>query len=400
MRILFLCKDFPPASGYGAMRYAAGLCRGLADRGHQVHVLAENAGALCRTLRRGNPTVHSMGRPWPFHHYDADSDALLKANQLLGGGLKLCRREGSFDVVCFQGWETSLPGLALSNRLGAPAVFLAMRTAFEGHVQPADGAARYRAEMEAWACEHSSLAVCPSPATADEVSGRYGVNGQRLLTLAPACDPGLIDPGDTHLDDFRALFAAPDELAVLFAGSLTPGNTPESVLEALPQVLDRAEKVKAVFAGDGPLAGRLMQDSERLGVADHCFFAGGVGQCVLAALYRTCDVLVCPATYAPSGIAAVEGFSAGLPVVASDTGALSDLVRDGGNGFLIPPGDPDGLAGALVWLADHRDRLSALGAEAQVRGTTWTWEAAADGFVDALSGATESVVESAAAGAG
>jgi glycosyltransferase involved in cell wall biosynthesis len=384
LKLLFLCKQFPLATGYGEMRYVAGLCAALAGQGLEVHVLAEDAGPLYRTVQEGDLTVHPMGRPWPFHHYDDDADALLKANQLLGEGLKLCSRIGQVDLMCFQGWETALPGLALSERLGVPSVYLLHHGALDGGTQPADDAARYRAEMEAWACERADMIVCSGHPVAIALSGRHGVNGSKVTIVAPACDPALIDPGDTNLDDFRALFARPEDLAVLFAGKLTSDNGPDALLQALPQVLDRSPALRAIFGGEGPLAGELMQAAERLGVAEHCLFMGGVGQCVLSALYHTCDVLVCPPSYAPSGVGVVEALSAGLPVVASDTGALAHLVRDGRNGLLVPPSDPDGLAGALVWLARHRDRLQAMSAQALAAGQGWTWEMAAGRFIDGV----------------
>jgi glycogen(starch) synthase len=325
-----------------------------------------------------------MGRPWPFHHYDADADALLKGIQLLGEGLKLSGRAGSFDAVCFQGWETCLLGLALREQLRAPSVCLMQRTTIGASAPPLGDEARYRAEMEAWAFQQADLVICPSHTVAAELVGRCGASREKVTVVPPASDPALIDPGDTNLDDFRALFARSEDLAVLFAGRLTADNEPGALLHALPQVVGEAPMARAIFAGDGPLASELMEGAERLGVAEHCLFIGGVGQCVLSALYRTCDVLVSPGSYAPSGIGAVEAMSAGLPVVASETGALVDLVHDGRSGLLIPPGDPDGLAGALHWLDAHRGRLRAMGKRALAASQGWTWDMAGARFVEAV----------------
>jgi glycosyltransferase involved in cell wall biosynthesis len=63
------------------------------------------------------------------------------------------------------------------------------------------------------------------------------------------------------------------------------------------------------------------------------------------------------------GLAAVEALACGTPVVASAVGGLTEVVRDGENGLLVPPGDPSALAAALARLEDPdlRARLGAAG---------------------------------------
>ncbi|HEU4325427.1 MAG TPA: glycosyltransferase family 4 protein [Roseiflexaceae bacterium] len=71
----------------------------------------------------------------------------------------------------------------------------------------------------------------------------------------------------------------------------------------------------------------------------------------LVELYRSSDLFVLPTAAEAFGIAAVEACAAGLPVVASAVGGLTDIVADGETGFLIPPGDTAALAARLTLLA-------------------------------------------------
>ncbi|WP_293901092.1 glycosyltransferase family 4 protein [Phenylobacterium sp.] len=66
-------------------------------------------------------------------------------------------------------------------------------------------------------------------------------------------------------------------------------------------------------------------------------------------------------------IAAHEAMQAGLPTLVSAVGELPYSVRDGETGLVVPPGDPDALAQALVWLLSHPDRLAAMGAAGRAR---------------------------------
>ena len=84
----------------------------------------------------------------------------------------------------------------------------------------------------------------------------------------------------------------------------------------------------------------------------------------LLRLYQTSDVFVLPSGSETFGIAAIEAAAAGLPVLATTTGALQDLVGEGTTGFLVEPGDAAGLARAMARLADDpalRRRLGAAG---------------------------------------
>lgn len=79
------------------------------------------------------------------------------------------------------------------------------------------------------------------------------------------------------------------------------------------------------------------------------------------------DVLTLPSLSEPFGIAAVEGLAAGLPVVASDTGGLAEIVEDGVSGFRVRAGDAGSLAAALDRLVDSPELRQAMGAAARCR---------------------------------
>ena len=63
----------------------------------------------------------------------------------------------------------------------------------------------------------------------------------------------------------------------------------------------------------------------------------------------------------------LEAMAAGLPVVASDVGGISELVVDGETGLLVPPGDAPALTRALAWLLEDRARRRRLGDAARAR---------------------------------
>jgi glycosyltransferase involved in cell wall biosynthesis len=85
----------------------------------------------------------------------------------------------------------------------------------------------------------------------------------------------------------------------------------------------------------------------------------------LATIYGAADVVVVPSTQPdPLPNSALEAAAAGCCVVASATGGLPEIIRDGETGVLVPPDDPAALARALAALADDPERRKALGAAA------------------------------------
>jgi glycosyltransferase involved in cell wall biosynthesis len=80
-------------------------------------------------------------------------------------------------------------------------------------------------------------------------------------------------------------------------------------------------------------------------------FLGNVGQTELPHVYAAADVFVCPSTYAePLGMVNVEAAAAGLPVVATATGGIPEIVLEGKTGLLVSPNDAHALADALARL--------------------------------------------------
>jgi glycosyltransferase involved in cell wall biosynthesis len=77
--------------------------------------------------------------------------------------------------------------------------------------------------------------------------------------------------------------------------------------------------------------------------------------------YRQADVLVHPATWEAFGMSLLEGMWQGLPVVGSDVAAIPELVSDGENGILVPPGSVGDLASSLRMLIDNRETRLEMG---------------------------------------
>jgi phosphatidyl-myo-inositol alpha-mannosyltransferase len=107
-------------------------------------------------------------------------------------------------------------------------------------------------------------------------------------------------------------------------------------------------------------------------------FLGMVAQADLPGCYAAADVFCAPSLGGESfGIVLAEAMAVGLPVVCSDIGGYRDLVHDGSDGLLVPPGDAEALATALAGLLDHPARLAAMGEAAAAAARRYAWDVVA-----------------------
>ena len=134
--------------------------------------------------------------------------------------------------------------------------------------------------------------------------------------------------------------------------------------------------------GDGPEREELVRDLAARGLSGSAILCGAVPPAEIPGLLASMDAAVAP--YPPiepfyfSPLKVFEYMAAGLPVAASRIGQLGAVIRDGGNGLLLPPGDAGALSGALERLCGDRALRIRLGRAA--RATVLeehTWEAVA-----------------------
>src|SRR2546426_1942330 len=188
------------------------------------------------------------------------------------------------------------------------------------------------------------------------VLGDLGLDGhgQRLRVVHLGTDPERFRPG-VDTDELRHRFELPDGGArwLLTVARLEPHKGVDTVIRALPAIVERAADVRYAVAGSGPEREHLEKLAHKTGVAERVRFLGEVGDRDLPALYNLATVYVGASRRAERigvegfGLALVEASACGLPVVAGNSGGVPDAVRDGETGFLVPAEDPAAFADAI-----------------------------------------------------
>jgi glycosyltransferase involved in cell wall biosynthesis len=151
-------------------------------------------------------------------------------------------------------------------------------------------------------------------------------------------------------------FAARAPAQVLFLGRLGRGKGTWDLLQAVRQVAVRHPGIRLVLGGDGELE-QARETSRALGIEAHVELPGWVGARAKAQLLAGATVCVLPSYSEGMPMSVLEAMSAGLAVIATPVGGIPEVLTDGVEGRLVPPGDVDALAAALDHvLSDAQER--------------------------------------------
>jgi glycosyltransferase involved in cell wall biosynthesis len=167
-------------------------------------------------------------------------------------------------------------------------------------------------------------------------------------TVRDAFPPGAVH----HLlngIELPAARAFPAEPTVLYVGRLAHVKGVHVLFEALSAVLAAVPDARVEIVGDGPERQTLTAAAHRLGIAARVVFRGWLAGADLLAAYTAAAVVVIPSVWPENfPTVALEARGVGRPVVGSAVGGLPELVADGATGRVVPPGDRDALAAALI----------------------------------------------------
>jgi glycosyltransferase involved in cell wall biosynthesis len=158
------------------------------------------------------------------------------------------------------------------------------------------------------------------------------------------------------------LGVADDEVLVGTVANFTPQKAYPDLLEAARRVIDRGRKVRFAVGGRGTLESEIRTLRDRLGLGDRFLVLGALEDA--PRFMAACDIFALPSHWEGLPLVIMEAMAIGLPVVATKVGGITELVRDGVDGILVPKARPQQLADAIDELAKNPDRRRRMGREA------------------------------------
>jgi glycosyltransferase involved in cell wall biosynthesis len=184
---------------------------------------------------------------------------------------------------------------------------------------------------------------------------RYGTPADRMFFFPYEPDYDLVENMRAQeVDAVRGKFGlGADRRRIVYSGRLIEIKRVDLLIRAFVEIAKQRPEWDLVIVGDGPLREKLsgMVPAE---LADRVRWLGFQDdQAIVSAIYRASDVLVLPSDYEPWALVINEAAAAGMAIVSSNiVGAAAELVRDGVNGRLFPPGDLAQLTTCLLDVTD------------------------------------------------
>jgi glycosyltransferase involved in cell wall biosynthesis len=326
---------------------------------------------LVRYLREAGDRVDVINLPWRGYGVS------LLDN--LNSGLRRRLTQTAFDVLLED--ELAHPSCFWLNRRLRPRVTYPM-VAIVHHLRCRES---HPAFMTPWyrRVEKSYLAsvdghICVSRTTQGDVEDLVG-RGRPSLVASPGRD-GL--PGAVSREAILARAAAPGPFQLLFVGNLIPRKELHTLLAALGSLArdDWRLTVAGSLEADAAYTAAMRRQIEAAGLESRVSLLGALSARELATRCAASHLLVVPSSYEGFGIVYLEGMQFGLPAIAGTAGAAKEIIRNGHNGFLTPPGDAGALARVINLLMEDRKllkRMSLAAQESAAAHPTWNDSAAA-----------------------
>jgi glycosyltransferase involved in cell wall biosynthesis len=270
----------------------------------------------------------------------ADSVTLARLIRLM--------RETRPDIVHTHTAKAGFVGRMAARLTGVPVIV----HTFHGHVFHGYFSPRKTAvflQMERRLAGISNRLVTISPRLQDEIAS-YGVADAKKIEVVPL---GLrLAPHGSHprrTGDFRrALGISESALLIGAVGRLVPIKNLGMLLEAARLARPDVPNLRVVFVGEGELRQELAEAANTLGLADVVTFAGW--QHDLPAVYADLDATVITSHNEGTPACLIEAMASGCPVIATSVGGIPDMITPDVTGQLLPPGDANELARAIVQL--------------------------------------------------
>jgi glycosyltransferase involved in cell wall biosynthesis len=358
MRVALLSRAVFPLHGYGGLeRHVAALEKYLRLEGCEVTLYTAPPASGFPAARDGTVFVPYRMIPWPrrkgFTVLDRDTN-------YLAWSVRAARRllsEEHADIVQADGGA----GFGYALLAGAKSKPLVLHPhGMEEFGAPFPKRAMYLPLRAAtrFAARRAARVLAPDASMTDDVLRNLGVDESKVALVPNAVDLSLVDR-----EIPTAEFGIPRDAPVLLSvGRLESNKGFSCLVRALARI---PKDFLWVLAGEGPERGSLEAEIEREGLGPRARLLGRVSDDELHALYERCELFVHPTLYEGSSMVTLEAMAHRKAVVATRVGGIPDKILEGENGLLVPPGDVDALARAVVEALSGGDRLRSWGTKSR-----------------------------------
>jgi 1,2-diacylglycerol 3-alpha-glucosyltransferase len=360
MRVLTVSHGYPPVVS-GVSLVVQKIARAMVRKGHAVTVVtASEHTDSYHDDDDGVDVVRVHSVPNPF--WEEAPLPLTRSRQLE-------EIAAHFQPEILHAQESALLALQLlyvNRELGLPLVatchfvpkFAALYFAWKG--EPQDLVETIAWHYSIWLFNQFDRVVFPTAAHRSFFLEK-GLHAPTAI-ISNGVDTARYRPQNGRAEDVEARYELPAAPRILFVSRLARDKEIDVLIRAMRKV-HSALGAHLFLAGRGDDRPRLEALTAELGLERCVHFLGFVPEEDMPALYRAMHLFAIASRVEVQSIPTLQAAATGLPIVAANALALPELVSDGVNGFLVPPGDPEAMAKAMVMILRDPDLVQSMGHE-------------------------------------
>ncbi len=387
MRLAVISEHASPLAALGGEDsggqnvYVAELARRLGTMGHRVDVFTRRNDALLPAVvpfERGVRVVNLPSGPAKAVPKD---DLFPLMGEFRDAFYRFTKEEpAAYDLVHANFWMSGWVACEAKRDLGLPfaQTFHALGEIKKREQGAADTSPPERRAAEFRILKEADRILATCPAEVEELTGLYDADPTRLTLVPCGVDARKFRPVDQS--KARERLGLPDKPTIVYVGRLVPRKGVDTLVEAFALLPDRLDARLVVVGGEpgveiSPETDRLSALAEKFKVRERVTFTGSQPQEELRRYYGAADVAVTVPHYEPFGMTPLEAMACATPVAGSRVGGIKTSVADGKTGYLVPPKDPEALAGRLLRLLSDESLRNRMGRAARRRiKEHYTWE--------------------------
>ncbi len=366
MKILLTADQYYPPTLGGSAIATRRLAHGLAERGHQVYVLAPST-AFRHSIEKDGKTVIIRCRSIPALHLRRYLNRhQIRVALVPDGVVERTILKIEPDVIHIQ-LPAYIGAIAarVGKRLGIPLV--ATNHAMPENMLPTQNKDNFAFKLVGkrfWEetiklCESCDCVIAPS-ITACDMLFRNGLNKQSV-PISNGVDLQVFHPPASPAEKvaLRKRFHLPqDKTLILYAGRLAVEKRLDVLVDAMSAVVEKTN-AHLVFTGTGST--EIQERVASRGLDEHVSFTGMLDDQLFPLIYRAVDLFAIPSEAELQGIVLLEAAASGLPLVGANAQAIPELIKHEQNGFLFAPGNVEELSKRLIELVEDPELRASMG---------------------------------------
>lgn len=383
--IALVSQEFPPLSRGGVGTFVHDLGLELGEMGHEVHVITKSDNHSRVDFDRG-VWIHRLGHESIPSEVDTEGGVpanLWSWSQAAAAEVERIDCARRVDVVEAPIWDVQ--GIALLRNGRWPLV-TSLQTTLKTWLTTKPHLSNDEDWLESFAFPvfeaEKTLMLNANSVRAISSAVKSDIEDAYTISLASekivVTHLGTLEQtanSSSETDSGRSVDSK-DGCSLLFVGRIEPRKGVDTLLRAFDIARNEAPHLTLTLVGDfpldwpdGPEGLRTAEDfNNRVQVTNSPVrFMGPLPTPQLEKAYRTADIFVAPSTYESFGLVFLEAMAKGLPVIGTDIGGIPEVVVDNQTGILVPVGNVNALADAILRLTrDHQTR-KAFGAAGRLR---------------------------------